>query len=108
MRPMAAGHPAPPAGFVSQMLAPLGCEGVEPGLAIIRRDAPFGFDPPLRFHALQCRIQRAMVHQESLVGIRLDRARDSLSVLRPEDEDAKDQEVEGALQQGEAALFILC
>jgi hypothetical protein len=49
-----------------------------------------------------------MVHQQSLIRIRLDRARDSLSVLRTEDEDAQDQEVEGTLQQGEAVSFILC
>ena len=41
-----------------------------------------------------------MIHDEDVVGLALDRPRDGLPVLRPEDQRPEDQQVERALQVG--------
>jgi hypothetical protein len=48
-----------------------------------------------------------VVYEQNFLRIRLNRARDPLSVLRAENEDPKDQQVESALEQGEAAIVFL-
>ena len=43
-----------------------------------------------------------MIDQQRVFGLLLDGARDALAVLRAEDQHAKDQEVERALEQRDA------
>jgi hypothetical protein len=97
---------APSAGFLGQVLAAFGRQGVKPRLTIVRGDAPFGGDPLLRFQPLQGGIERAVIYQEDVFGVQLNGVGDALAVLGSEDEDTQDQEVERPLQQSDAVFFF--
>ena len=101
-RAIAAASAAPPARLARQLRAAGPGEGVEPRLAVVGRDAPLRGDPALGFEPLQRGVERAVVHQQLVARRLLDRARDALAVLGPENEGAEDEDVERALQQGEA------
>ena len=47
-----------------------------------------------------------MIHQKDILGIQLNGVGNALPVLRTEDQDAEDEEVERPLQQGDAVLFF--
>src|SRR5262245_9434224 len=92
------GDPAPFAFLVAQ-LAPAGLgERIEAGPPVVLRRAAFGADEPALFEALQGGIERAVVDNQHVARLRLDRARDALSVLRAEDERPEDQEIQRALE----------
>ena len=62
-------------------------------------------DTPV-FETLERRIQSAVFDQEFFIGCLLNGARDSLAVLRAENERAENQQVQSALQQFETFLFL--
>lgn len=92
---------------MDELLAASGGEGIEAGFAIIGGDAPFGGDPAAIFETLEGGIKRAVLDQEFLAGSVLNGAGNALAVLLAENEGAKDEQVECALEEFEAFFFIL-
>jgi hypothetical protein len=92
----------PPVRFGRQLSSPCCGQGIESRPAVICRRAPCALDPPAVLEALECRIQRTVIDDERVTGALLDGASDTLAVLSAEEQDAQDEEIEGALQQGVA------
>src|SRR5262245_10290210 len=100
------GKPAPLTRLRGEVLPARLRELVEPGLPVVPGHAPFGFDPALVFQALERGIQRAVIDEDRVFGLVLDRAGDALTVLRAEDQRPENQQIEGALEQGNAVAFV--
>ena len=64
-------------------------------------------DPAALDQAVQRRVERALLDQEHVVRAVLDRFRDGMPVRWSEPERAKDQEIEGALEQLDAVAARL-
>src|ERR1039458_1690046 len=92
----------PLAHLAHELLSTEGGEIVETRLAIVRRGAPRRPDPLPRLEALERRVERAVVHKERLSRSTLNGTGDALPVLRATEQRAQDDEVEGALQEGDA------
>jgi hypothetical protein len=76
---------------VRELFAAGAGKSVKTGLPIVAGDTPLGGDPSLVFKPLERGIKRAVFHQENIFGLLLYRARDTLAVLRPKDQGAKNQ-----------------
>src|SRR5258708_166616 len=96
----------PLAGLLHETLAAGGGQGVEARLAVVRGHAPLARDPSPLFQSLQRRVQRAVFDEQFLLRRSLDGQRDALSVLRSEDQGAKDQQVQRPLQQLESIALL--
>src|SRR5919197_91839 len=90
--------PAPFALLVNELLAPFARQRVEARAPVVLRRAPVGVDEAALLEPLQSRIERPVIDDEHVVGLALDGACDSLTVRGPEDERAKDEQVERPLQ----------
>src|SRR5579872_152935 len=90
---------APLAAFFRELLASFGGERVEARLAIVARHAPFDGDPALGFETLESRIEGAVLDQQHVFRLLLDGARDSLPVLRSENQRTQNQQIEGSLEE---------
>ena len=89
------GDPAPFAFFPRQLLAPLRSQCVKPRLAVVVGRASFGGHEVTCLESLERGVERAMVHDQDVVGLFLDRTGDSLAVQTPENERSKNQPVAG-------------
>jgi hypothetical protein len=97
---------APFARLFVQLLAAGGGERVEPRLAVVLAYAPLGADPFLVFEPLQGHIERAMVDEEHVLRLPLNRARHSLAVAGAKQKGFKNEQVQRALQQCDAVVVI--
>lgn len=100
------GEFAPAADFTGQVFSAFGGELVEAGLAIVGGDAPLGGNPDVGFETLESGIKRAVIDEEHIAGIELNGAGNSLPVLGAEGENAQNEEVERALQEGDVIFFV--
>src|SRR5579863_6658843 len=91
-------EPPPAAGFTRQLLPSGAGQLIKPGLPVVLRDAPCCADPTLRLQPLQGGIKRPVLDQQLFSRGLLNRPRNSLSVLRPENQGPQDQQVKSALQ----------
>ena len=85
------GDAAPLPLFVDELLAPLAGQRVEARLAVVLGGAPRGVDEAAVLEPLQRRVERAVVDDQDVVGLALDRAGDALAVLRAEDQGPQDR-----------------
>src|SRR6185312_14349554 len=69
------------------------------GLTAVFGTCPFRFDPALLFQAMQCRIQRPLLHLQHLVRNLLNAFGDRPAVLWLKGDCAHDQQIEGALHE---------
>ena len=70
---------------------------------VVLRDAPLGADPTVGFEPVKGRIQRAIVHHEQALGRRLNRMREVPAVVRSALQEARDDEIQSALQDADLA-----
>ena len=97
---------APVACLSGELLATARGELVEARAAVVVADAPGGFDVSLGLEPLERGVERAVIDEQDLVRGRLDGPRDALTVLPAEQQRAKDQDVEGALEEGDAVRLV--
>jgi hypothetical protein len=62
------GNLAVTSGLFRQMPAAVGRQLIEASPSIVGRYAPFTFDPPVQFEALQSGIERAFLNLKQIVG----------------------------------------
>lgn len=82
-----------------QVLAPSGSETVELGSTVVLGNAPLGRDQFALLQAVQCRIERPLLHPERIVGELLNPSGDAVSVHRPPREGLQHQQIQRTLQQ---------
>src|SRR5262249_27307837 len=83
-------QPTPLLSFGSQLLAsPLG-QVVKTRSSIVAGSAPFSLDPAARFQTLQRRVERAVVHDQLITRLLLNRACDALTMLGTEQQGPQD------------------
>src|ERR1051325_11918423 len=61
-------HPSVTFQFVFQLFSAGLRKPVETGAAVLLRLAPLAFDPALDEHALEGRVERALLHMENILG----------------------------------------
>src|SRR5690348_14715824 len=91
-------HSFPLRRLLAQLALALLRQAVKLRLPVVFRRALLGFNPPRRLEALQCRIERALVDAQHILGNLLDALRNAPAMLRAERERLQDQQVERALQ----------
>src|SRR5258708_8905852 len=82
-----------------QLLAPQRRQAVILCSPCIGRGLPLGCNPAALHQPLHGGIERAVIHQELVLGEVFDKLADSLSVIRSHLQAAKDQDFEGSLQE---------
>ena len=100
-------QPLPFGGLFYELLASLSSQRIEARLTVILANAPLGADPLLVFKALESKIERTMINEKDLFRLTLYGARYALPVTRAEHEGFENEQVERALQEGDAIVGIV-
>src|SRR5262245_8274608 len=88
------------------MLTPRFSQLIEAGFPIVFARAPCGFYPALVLQPLESGIERSMIHQQFVIRLHLNGARDALAVLLAEHQRAQNQKVQSSLEERDAVFFI--
>ncbi len=99
MRPIAAANRFHLVVSLPSCLRPGGGERIKARLAVVCGGSPSRGNPAALLEPLQRRIKRPVLHQQLFVRSLLDRPRDALPMLRPENQRAQNQQVQCPLQQ---------
>lgn len=94
-------------GFLGELRPAFAGERIKARFAIVFGYAPFGADHAAVFKPLQGEVERTVIDKEDFVRLPLDGAGDPLAVAGPKEEDAQDEQIQGALQEGNAIVFFL-
>src|SRR5262249_33924060 len=95
------GKALPERGFLVELLPSRARQLIPLRAASLIGNAPSGADPPLMFEALERGIQRALLHEQDVVGELADARRDRPAVHRLERERLEDEEGQRALGPGD-------
>jgi hypothetical protein len=98
------GESVPLAGFNGELPPALGGQPVKFGAAIIFGNAVLGGDPPSLDEAMKSRVERALLDLQNIGRIEFDCFGNRVSVRRPEEQRAENEQVESALQEFEALI----
>jgi hypothetical protein len=99
--------PAVPfAGLDCQLPPSLRGQPVELGAAIVFRNAFFEPNPSPFDKPMQRRVQGSLFDLQHLVGVKLDRLGDGVTVHRSQHQGPENQQVQGALQQLDLFFFF--
>jgi hypothetical protein len=100
-------QPPPPSCLFDELFAAQLCEPVEARLTVVPRGSPLSRDPTPLLQPLEGGIKSSVLDQQLVLGRPLDSARDTLAVLRAEDQRPQDQQVERALQEFQPVFLLL-
>src|SRR5262245_39580965 len=97
------GQRVPLARLDRELLPALRGQPVELGPPVVLGGAVIEVDPATLDQAVEGRVQRSLLHQQDVVRALFDRLRNRMAVRRSPPQRAQDEEVEGALQELDAA-----
>src|SRR6202162_3048328 len=92
-------EPLPAFLLLGELLSAAAGQLVEAGAPVVLRGAPLRADPPLRFQAVERRVQRPLVDLEDILGELLDPLGDPPSVHRRCPQRLQDENVESPLEE---------
>src|SRR6202008_1508112 len=100
------GETAPALGLGLEMGAPLDSEFVELGLTTRFGLFPCSLEKLLVFEAVKCRVERSLLHLQSLAGHLLNSLCERIAVNGPKRNNPHDEEIEGALREVEFVFGV--